>query len=81
MTHSDSKSPDYRERLILDANREIKNLRKMKKLMTQHPDCITHLSVMGTIHSFSTSIMFLDLVNNEIKEIQKAIKGLPNKWE
>jgi len=72
---------DYKEKNIKMAKREIAYLRAMKELAKADNDCVATLMVDGIKHAFSTSQVFLPIIDHEIKEIQKSLNGKPNKWE
>jgi len=72
---------DYRKSVLEDAKKELSRLKAMKLLAEGDNDCEAVLKIDGIDHAFSTSQIFLPLIKAEIREIQKAIKGKPNKWE
>ena len=68
--------------IIRDAKREIATLKAMKLLIKSDSDRVAVLKIDNSIsHGFSSCDVFLKVINNEIKEIKKAIKGKPNKWQ
>jgi len=72
---------DYRESTIKMAKREQTVLRAIKLLVKSDDDYPISLKIDGLVHHFSSSHIFLPIIDHEIQEIQKAIKGKPNKWE
>lgn len=72
---------EEREFLLRDAKKEAGRLKAMKILAESDDDCQAILTIDGVEHPFSSSQIFLPVINKEIKEIQKAVKGKPNKWE
>jgi hypothetical protein len=72
---------EKRERILLDAKREITGLKIMELLAKLDDDCEAVLTIDGHNHAFSSSQIFLPIIKGEIQEIRKAVKGRPNKWE
>lgn len=70
-----------RKDLIKDAFREKGQLETMKALAKLDNDCEAVLIIDGVKHAFSTSQVFIECIDNEIKEIKKAIAGKKNNWE
>lgn len=72
---------DYKNSMLEDAKKEMSRLKAMKILAEADDDCEAVLKIDGIDHAFSTSQIFLPLIKAEIREIQKALKGKPNKWQ
>jgi len=73
---------EQRDALLNDAKKEIATLKAMKLLIKADDDCTAVLTISASLsHGFSSSGIFLEVIDKEIKEIQKAIKDKPNKWQ
>ena len=73
---------EEKEILLWNANKEISRLEAMKVLIKADDDCTVQLHIDSSIsHFFSSSGIFLKVIDGEIKEIKKAIAGKKNKWE
>ena len=72
---------ENRQLIIKQAKKEQATLKAMKLLVKADDDCVIKLTVGGLEHSFSSSQIFLPIIDHEIQEIHKAVKGKPNRWE
>jgi hypothetical protein len=75
---------EIKKDLVYQAKREIIMVEAMRKMLDLDDDPVIQIKVNGTYnHGFSNVVKqkIIDACDQEIEEIEKAIKGEKNNWE